>query len=110
MSIASTLGVTEGAVRYRERRMAVRRTDGRIGRQEYKAAEAVEPIERWVAARGNEGGLNLAALHEHLVAGYTGSLRSVQRYVRHGFLQRGVGRDPGRDSARGPGAGGLGAI
>ena len=80
--IARLLGVTEGAVRYHARRMAVRAVDGRA-RQRPKAEAFVAAIEHW---RGQQdgGGVNLAALHEWLRRehGYNGSLRSVQRYWR----------------------------
>jgi transposase len=85
VAIASTLGVTEGTVRYHERRRREGQRDGRVGRQQHRAAALGEAIAAWLAdfERRRER-LNLAALHEHLVAehGYRGSLRSVQRYYR----------------------------
>jgi hypothetical protein len=99
--IARLLGVTEGAVRYHARRMAVRAVDGR-GRQRPKAEAFVAAIEHW---RGQQdgGGVNLAALHEWLRRehGYNGSLRSVQRYWRRSIRRRRYGRGDG--SRRRPG-------
>lgn len=85
VAIASTLSVTEGTVRYHERRRGEKASDGRVGRQVHRAASLAEPIETWLAGRkARREGLNLVALHEHLVAehGYEGSLRSVERYHR----------------------------
>ena len=83
--IARLLGVTEGAVRYHARRMAVGAVDGR-GQQRPKAEAFAAAIEHW---RGQQdgGGVNLAALHEWLRRehGYDGSLRSVQRYWRRSY-------------------------
>lgn len=78
--IAQLLGVSEGAVRYRLRRMNDAAVDGR-SRQEPRASAVAEAIAHWREQRG-EGPLNLAELHEWLVEehGYGGSLRSVQRY------------------------------
>lgn len=83
--IARALGVTEGTVRYHLQRFEQEATDGR-SRQARKASACEEAIAAWMEAR-TETGLNLADLHEHLVAehGYEGSLRSVQRYVRDRF-------------------------
>jgi len=89
--IARLLGVTEGAVRYHARRMAVGAVDGR-GRQRPKAEAFAAAIEHW---RGQQdgGGVNLAALHEWLRRehGYDGSLRSVQS-GRGGGSRRRPGR------------------
>jgi transposase len=85
LAIAGTLGVTEGAVRYHERRHGQGRKDGRVGRQRHRAESVAEQIEAWLAVDASRRErLNLAALHEHLVAehGYSGSRRSVQRYCR----------------------------
>ena len=78
--IARILGVTEGAVRYQVKRMQAGAADGRA-RQESKAHGVADAIEHWRGQQG-EGALNLAALHEWLVAehAYCGSLRSVQRF------------------------------
>jgi len=83
VSIARSLGVTEGAVRYHLRRQASRAVDGRSGKP-HKASRWHEAISVWLASRGR---VNLAALHAWLVEehGYDGSLRSVQRYVRAAF-------------------------
>lgn len=83
-AIARTLRVSEGAVRYHLRRQAAGATDGR-SRQQSLAARHHEAIEAWLDGEGSR--INLALLHEHLVEerGYTGSLRSVQRYCRRHF-------------------------
>ncbi len=99
--IARLLGVTEGAVRYHARRMAVGAVDGRA--QQWPKAEAfAAAIEHW---RGQQdgGGVNLAALHDWLRRehGYDGSLRSVQRYWRRTTRRRPSGRGGG--SRRRPG-------
>lgn len=82
--IARMLGVTEGAVRYHLRRHREGATDGRA-RQTHLAATHAEAITHWMQRGGPKR--NVAALHEHLVDehGYTGSLRSVQRYVQAAF-------------------------
>lgn len=83
VQIASTLGVTEGAVRYHRHRQLRSVVDGR-SKQRHLATGWQEKIEHWRSCREKAAPLNLAALHEHLVAdhGYSGSLRSVQRYFR----------------------------
>lgn len=75
-----SLSLSEGTVRYHLRRMAGDARDGRA-RQRRRAAEVAEPIDWWLSQP--DGGRNLAALHDWLVAehGYAGSLCSVQRYV-----------------------------
>jgi transposase len=84
-SIARTLGVTEGAVRYHLRRQAAQAVDGRAGKL-HKAARWHEAIVSWLAARAGES-VSLAALHAWLVEehGFEGSMRGVQRYVRAAF-------------------------
>jgi transposase len=84
-SIARTLGVTEGAVRYHQRRQAAGAVDGRSGKPR-KAAGWHEAISVWLGSRAGAA-LNLAALHAWLVEehGYPGSARSVQRYVARAF-------------------------
>lgn len=79
--IAGLLGVTEGDVRYHLRRMASGAKDGRA-RQPHRARSQQLVIEAWLEGQDRTGPLNLAALHEHLVAehGYEGSLRSIERY------------------------------
>src|SRR5262245_37683074 len=83
-SIARRLGVTEGAVRYHLRRQAEGAVDGRTKLR--KAAPWREAIEAWLRSHG-DGPINLAALHVWLTEehGYTGSERSVQRYVGAAF-------------------------
>jgi hypothetical protein len=78
--IARLLGVTEGAVRYHVERMQAGALDGR-SRQEPKAAAVAAAIEHWRQMQ-DDGPINLAVLHAWLVAehGYSGSLRSIQRY------------------------------
>ena len=83
--IARLLGVSEGAVRYQLKRMGAGTVEGR-SRQEMRAASVGAAIEHWREQHA-EGPLNLAALHEWLVAehDYRGSLRSVQRYWRRSY-------------------------
>ena len=84
-SVARSLGVTEGAVRYHLRRQAAGAVDGRAGKP-HMACGWHEAIATWLAARGGCS-VNLVALHAWLVEeqGYTASARSVQRYVRAAF-------------------------
>jgi transposase len=82
-AIARLLGVQENAVRYHRRRLAVGAVDGR-SRQRH-LAEAFEPaISYWLEQLDGDGRLNLAALHDWLgnEHGYTGTLRSLQRYFK----------------------------
>jgi transposase len=78
--IARLLGVTEGAVRYHVARMQTGAFDGR-SRQEPKAAVVAAAIDHWRQMQ-DDGPINLAVLHAWLVSeyGYSGSLRSIQRY------------------------------
>jgi transposase len=78
--IARLLGVTEGAVRYHVARMQTGALDGR-SRQEPKAAVVAAAIDHWRQMQ-DDGPINLAVLHAWLVSeyGYSGSLRSIQRY------------------------------
>src|SRR5918911_4386786 len=78
--IARLLGVTEGAVRHHVARMRAGARDGRSGQQP-KAAPVAAAIDHWRQSQG-EGPINLAVLHAWLVSeyGYSGSLRSIQRY------------------------------
>lgn len=78
--IARLLGVTEGAVRYRLKRMEAGAIDGR-SRQKQMASTVAEAIDHWHGQHAGRS-LNLAALHEWLATehGYHGSVRSVQRY------------------------------
>ncbi|MEM6796784.1 MAG: IS21 family transposase [Acidobacteriota bacterium] len=85
-SIAETLGVSEGAVRYHRRRQDEGAADGRA-KQVHRAAAFRKEIDAWLEAQSDEAALNLAALHEYLVSEhhYEGSLRSVQRFYRAHF-------------------------
>ncbi len=78
----ATESVTEGTVRYHLRRHRQGDHDGRADQPHLASAHA-EAITRWIESRGT-GPLNVAALHDHLQEEhrYTGSLRSVQRFVR----------------------------
>lgn len=82
-AIARLLGVHENAVRYHRRRLASGATDGRA-RQAHLAADFDEAITVWLERLDGDGPLNLAALHDWLAAehGFSGSLRSLQRYFR----------------------------
>jgi len=86
VEIARLLGVSEGAVRYRRKRLEAGAADGRA-RQEFLAAGYRPAIDEYLQAAGEESPSNVTALHEFLVAehDYPGSLRSVQRYVRSVF-------------------------
>src|SRR5215217_6211773 len=81
--IARLLGVTEGAVRHHRARMQMGALDGR-SRQEPKAACVAAAIDHWRQMHAGDAGdpVNLAVLHAWLGSdhGYSGSLRSVQRY------------------------------
>jgi transposase len=79
--IAQALGVTEGAVRYHQRRQAEGAVDGRT-QQPFKAASYGDAIDHYLEVVGEDGPINLAQLHDWLVAehDYGGSLRSLQRY------------------------------
>jgi len=82
-AIARDLGMTEGNVRYHLRRINAGAVDGR-SRQRHKAAGWAEAIDFWLGERcAHQAPVNLADLHDWLIAehDYTGSLRSVQRYV-----------------------------
>jgi transposase len=78
--IARVLGIAEGAVRYRAKRIQSNAVDGRT-RRALKAASVAAEIDRWRGMQA-DGAINLAELHAWLVAehGYRGSLRSVQQY------------------------------
>jgi len=84
-AIGRHLGLTEGTVRYHLRRLAEGAADGR-GRQARAASVVAEAIGYWMNDHGGEA-LNLAELHAWLVSehDYTGSLRSVQRYIRETY-------------------------
>jgi transposase len=84
-AVARMLGVTEGTVRYHRRRQERGALDGRA-RQENTAAAHAAAIAHW-RDQQTDGRINLAALHDWLIRehGYTGSLKSVQRYWRRTF-------------------------
>ncbi len=87
-AIARLLGVHENAVRYHLRRNRQAATDGRR-QQKHLAADFQDAIATWVERLDSDGSLNLAALHDWLVAEYRypGSLRSLQRYFKAHFPQ-----------------------
>jgi IS30 family transposase len=76
-AVARLLGVHEHAVRYHLRRQATGATDGRT-RQAHRAEPYAEAIAHWLEHRDPDGPVNLAALHDWLVAehGYPVSLLS----------------------------------
>jgi transposase len=84
---ARILGVTEGTVRYHLARIAAGAVDGR-SLQRAKAAAFAEAIAHWRESTAGEA-VNLAALHEQLIAehGYSGSLRSLQRWWSKTFAK-----------------------
>src|SRR5215213_2792317 len=79
-SAETALGVTEGAIRHHVTRLQAGSHDGR-SRQEPKAACVAAAIDDWRQMQGDTP-INLAVLHAWLVSkhGYSGSLRSIQRY------------------------------
>ena len=79
-AVARLLGVSESTVRYHAGRMSAGALDGRGGKA-FKATRFEDAIASWRDAQ-TDGAINLAGLHEWLVAehGYDGSLRSVQRF------------------------------
>src|ERR1041385_3111774 len=85
-AIARMLGVDEGTVRYHLERQAEGAVDGR-SQQAHKAQRCAQAIAAYLEARGEDGPVNLAALHEWLTGehGFTGSLRGLQRYFRRRF-------------------------
>ena len=109
--MARLLGVSEGTVSYHLERLATGAMDGR-GMKTFKAASVAGAIEHWRQS-GQDGAIDLAALHAWLVAehGYDGSLRSVQRFWARHYqapvirARRRVETPPGV-----PGAGGLDAL
>lgn len=84
--IARKLGIRESSVRYRLSRQASGAVDGR-SEKPFRAEALHSVIAHWLEHAGSRLGVNLQALHEHLVSehGYTGSYKSVQRYVRSKF-------------------------
>ena len=86
VEIARLLGVTEGAVRYRRRRLAQGAVDGRA--KQAFVAEGFRPaIDHYLASVREEVPSNVTDLFDFLVAehDYPASLRSLQRYVRSAF-------------------------
>jgi transposase len=83
--IARLLGVDESTVRYHLRRLRNGETDGRA-RQRHRAEGWADKI-AWYIGSLEEGPVNLAELHDWLVAEheYPGSLRSVERYYARHF-------------------------
>ena len=85
--IAATLGVSEGTVRYHLKRQAEKAIDGRQNKTQ-KAEAYSEVISHWVESfSGNERPVNVQELHEHLETehGYSGSYKSVLRYIRRHY-------------------------
>ena len=83
--VARLPGVSEGTVRYHDRRMREGAVDGRSGQQGMAAGNAAA-IGHWRELQG-AGAVSLASLHAWLVRehGYGGSLRSVQRYWKRTY-------------------------
>ncbi len=84
-AIARMLGVTENTVRYHLERQANGAVDGR-SLQDHKAVRCAEAITAYLE-KSADGPVNLAALHEWLVAehDFAVSLRGLQRYFRRRF-------------------------
>ena len=78
--VARLLGVSEGTVRYHQGRMKRGAIDGR-SLQAAAASVHADAIEHWRGQR-EDAAINLVELHAWLTRehGYTGSLRSIQRY------------------------------
>lgn len=89
--VARTLGVTESTVRYHARRVAAGALDGRKAKA-FKAAKYQAIIDEWLRDP-HDGTLkatvavNLRDLWDHLVLehGYSGSYRSLLRYVARSY-------------------------
>ena len=90
-AVARLLGVSEGMVATTG--AVGDRRDGRTGHEDVNGGAVAEAIEHWRQS-GQDGAIDLAALHAWLVAehGYDGSLRSVQRIWREALTGTG---DPG---------------
>lgn len=85
--IATTLGVSEGTVRYHLKRAEQGAEDGRKTKSQ-KAEALSEVIAHWFDSRAEEDRpVNVLELHEHLEReyAYKGSYRSVLRYVRRHY-------------------------
>ena len=110
-AVARLLGVSEGTVRYHRKRMTSGAVAGR-SKQVSKASAFAGAIAGW-RSQQPKGRINLALLHEWLRRehGYTGSLKSVQRYWKRTLSGA---EDPvpasGRDAGGRAGAGGLGGV
>jgi transposase len=90
-SIARTLGVTEGTVRYHLRRQATGAGDGRRKVLQLEAAGLADAIRQWwlvqQAALPDDRPPSIESLHAWLQAehGYQGSYKSVRKFVRRHF-------------------------
>lgn len=87
-AIARTLGVSEGTVRYHLRGGEPDGNAEDRRRHQFKASALSEVIDAWLSPRQTSSRpANLMELHDFLVEehGYTGSCRSVQRYVREHY-------------------------
>jgi hypothetical protein len=95
-AVAKVLGVTEGAVRYHERRAVAGAVDGR-SRQVHVAAGYFAADRGVPRGPGAAGAVNLRELYEHLVEhhGYAASSKSLERYMRCTY-----GRPPTRTYRR----------
>jgi len=95
-AIARQLGVAESTVRYHLRRSREGSVDGRKDKV-FAAAAFADAIDAWRSIHVGERPINVHELHDHLVRahGYTGSYKSVLRYVRSRF-----GRPPIRTYRR----------
>jgi predicted transcriptional regulator len=62
MAIAESLGVTEGSVRYHERRRREGSSDGRVGRQQHRLAALAREVEAWLSAEAGRRELSLQKL------------------------------------------------
>lgn len=87
-AIARLLDVHENTIRYHLKRQQRDATDGRANQQPL-AARFQEAITAWLDRVDADSALNLAALHDWLVAEhrYSGSLRSLQRYFKSAYPQ-----------------------
>lgn len=85
-AIARMLGVDESTVRYHLGRHKTEAVDGR-SLQVQKAHLCAEAITAYLEARTEDGPLNMADLHDWLISehGFTGSRRSVQRFMRRRY-------------------------
>ncbi len=90
VQIGKALGVTEGTIRYRCKRRAEGKLDGRANKP-FKVEPLAAVIDHWMADHtARQAGsnrprpANVRLLYEHLVAehDYAGSYRSVLRFVR----------------------------